>query len=75
MTAVFFSFTKTLERQKMSVDSVKRPLMMATLNGLYVSRMPVPESPREDVSTKANTDEMVREREIYCFRLFITKWF
>lgn len=36
--------------------------MMATLNGLYVSRMPVPENPREDVSTKANTDEMVGER-------------
>lgn len=51
---------KTLERQKMSVDSVKRPLMMAALNGLYVTRMPVPENPREDVSSKANTDEMVR---------------
>lgn len=53
----------------MSVDSMKRPLMMATLNGLYVSRMPVPENPREDVSAKANTDEMVRERA-YILRLY-----
>lgn len=55
----FSSLLKTLERQKMSVDSMKRPLMMAALNGLYVARMPVPESPAEDV-TKANTDERVR---------------
>lgn len=48
---------------------MKRPLMMATLNGLYVSRMPVPENPREDVSAKANTDEMVRERA-YILRLY-----
>ncbi|TSL47540.1 Tyrosine-protein phosphatase non-receptor type 14 [Bagarius yarrelli] len=53
---------RTLERQKMSVDSVKRPLMMAP-NGHYVSRMPVPENPREDVCTKANTDEMLRLEE------------
>ncbi|KAJ8009665.1 hypothetical protein DPEC_G00093540 [Dallia pectoralis] len=39
---------RTLERQKMSVDSVKRSLMMATLNGLYVARMPVPENPHDD---------------------------
>ncbi|KAG7331770.1 hypothetical protein KOW79_005739 [Hemibagrus wyckioides] len=55
---------RTLERQKMSVDSVKRPLMMAAPNGLYVSRMPVPESPREDVSSKANTDEMCKHLEL-----------
>ncbi|XP_017307861.1 tyrosine-protein phosphatase non-receptor type 14 [Ictalurus punctatus] len=55
---------RTLERQKMSVDSMKRPLMMATLNGLYVSRMPVPENPREDVSAKANTDEMCKHLEL-----------
>lgn len=52
------SLLKTLERQKMSVDSLKRPLMMAALNGLYVARMPVPESPAED-GAKA-TDERVR---------------
>lgn len=52
------SLLKTLERQKMSVDSLKRPLMMAALNGLYVARMPVPESPTED-GAKA-TDERVR---------------
>uniref|UniRef100_A0A3B5AV71 Protein tyrosine phosphatase non-receptor type 14 n=1 Tax=Stegastes partitus TaxID=144197 RepID=A0A3B5AV71_9TELE len=50
---------RTLERQKMSVDSMKRPLMMAALNGLYVARMPVPESPAED-GAKAATDERVR---------------
>ncbi|KAF5891952.1 tyrosine-protein phosphatase non-receptor type 14, partial [Clarias magur] len=55
---------RTLERQKMSVDSVKRPLMMAALNGLYVTRMPVPENPREDVSSKANTDEMCKHLEL-----------
>lgn len=59
MTPGFSSLLKTLERQKMSVDSMKRPLMMAALNGLYVARMPVPESPAEEV-TKANTDERVR---------------
>lgn len=42
----------------MSVDSMKRPLMMAALNGLYVARMPVPESPGED-GAKAATDERV----------------
>lgn len=42
----------------MSVDSLKRPLMMAALNGLYVARMPVPESPSED-GAKAATDERV----------------
>lgn len=43
----------------MSVDSLKRPLMMAALNGLYVARMPVPESPSED-GAKAATDERVQ---------------
>lgn len=33
--------------------------MMAALNGLYVARMPVPESPAED-GAKAATDERVR---------------
>lgn len=42
----------------MSVDSMKRPLMMAALNGLYVARMPVPESPGEE-GAKATTDERV----------------
>lgn len=42
----------------MSVDSMKRPLMMAALNGLYVARMPVPESPGEE-GAKAATDERV----------------
>uniref|UniRef100_A0A8C9TW39 Tyrosine-protein phosphatase non-receptor type n=1 Tax=Scleropages formosus TaxID=113540 RepID=A0A8C9TW39_SCLFO len=35
---------RTLEKQKMSVDSLKRPLMMAALNGLYVARISVIES-------------------------------
>lgn len=43
----------------MSVDSMKRPLMMAALNGLYVARMPVPVSPAEE-GAKAATDERVR---------------
>lgn len=38
---------------------MKRPLMMAALNGLYVARMPVPKSPTEDGS-KSATDERVR---------------
>uniref|UniRef100_A0A3Q1I492 protein-tyrosine-phosphatase n=1 Tax=Anabas testudineus TaxID=64144 RepID=A0A3Q1I492_ANATE len=59
----FSSLLKTLERQKMSVDSMKRPLMMAALNGLYVARMPVPESPAEEV-TKANTDERCKNLEL-----------
>lgn len=58
MTPGFVSLLQTLERQKMSVDSMKRPLMMAALNGLYVARMPVPESPAED-GAKASTDERV----------------
>uniref|UniRef100_A0A8C9VCA1 Tyrosine-protein phosphatase non-receptor type n=1 Tax=Scleropages formosus TaxID=113540 RepID=A0A8C9VCA1_SCLFO len=41
---------RTLEKQKMSVDSLKRPLMMAALNGLYVARMPVPENQQEDLT-------------------------
>uniref|UniRef100_A0A3Q1BUQ2 Protein-tyrosine-phosphatase n=1 Tax=Amphiprion ocellaris TaxID=80972 RepID=A0A3Q1BUQ2_AMPOC len=53
----------TLERQKMSVDSMKRPLMMAALNGLYVARMPVPESPAED-GAKAATDERCKTLEL-----------
>uniref|UniRef100_A0A672HZ29 Tyrosine-protein phosphatase non-receptor type n=1 Tax=Salarias fasciatus TaxID=181472 RepID=A0A672HZ29_SALFA len=57
------SFLKTLERQKMSVDSMKRPLMMAALNGLYVARMPVPESPAED-GAKAATDERCKTLEL-----------
>lgn len=58
LTPASSSLLKTLERQKMSVDSLKRPLMMAALNGLYVARMPVPEIPAED-GAKA-TDERVR---------------
>ncbi|KAF7662203.1 hypothetical protein LDENG_00242740 [Lucifuga dentata] len=54
---------RTLERQKMSVDSMKRPLMMAALNGLYVARMPVPESPAED-GAKAGTDERCKTLEL-----------
>ncbi|TKS76379.1 Tyrosine-protein phosphatase non-receptor type 14 [Collichthys lucidus] len=54
---------RTLERQKMSVDSMKRPLMMAALNGLYVARMPVPESPAED-GAKAATDERCKTLEL-----------
>lgn len=65
MTPGFSSLLKTLERQKMSVDSMKRPLMMAALNGLYVARMPVPESPAED-GAKAATDERVRGSLLLC---------
>ncbi|KAI4877608.1 hypothetical protein NFI96_023041 [Prochilodus magdalenae] len=54
----------TLERQKLSADSMKRPLMMAALNGLYVARMPVPENPHEDASAKANTDERCKHLEL-----------
>lgn len=54
---------RTLERQKMSVDSVKRPLMMAALNGLCVARMPVPENPAED-SSKSATDERCKTLEL-----------
>uniref|UniRef100_A0AAZ3PJ34 Tyrosine-protein phosphatase non-receptor type n=1 Tax=Oncorhynchus tshawytscha TaxID=74940 RepID=A0AAZ3PJ34_ONCTS len=56
------SFLKTLERQKMSVDSIKRPLMMAALNGLYVARVPVPENPREDGAKAA--DERCKTLEL-----------
>ncbi|KAM7367915.1 hypothetical protein PAMP_014180 [Pampus punctatissimus] len=54
---------RTLERQKMSVDSMKRPLMMAALNGLYVARMPVPECPGEE-GAKAATDERCKTLEL-----------
>ncbi|XP_041831905.1 tyrosine-protein phosphatase non-receptor type 14-like [Melanotaenia boesemani] len=54
---------RTLERQKMSVDSMKRPLMMAALNGLYVGRMPVPESPGGE-GTKSTTDERCKTLEL-----------
>ncbi|XP_077366239.1 tyrosine-protein phosphatase non-receptor type 14-like [Festucalex cinctus] len=55
---------RTLERQKMSVDSVKRPLMMAALNGLYVARAPaVPERPAED-GAKAAADERCKTLEL-----------
>uniref|UniRef100_A0A8B9KMI6 protein-tyrosine-phosphatase n=1 Tax=Astyanax mexicanus TaxID=7994 RepID=A0A8B9KMI6_ASTMX len=54
----------TLERQKLSADSMKRPLMMAALNGLYVARMPVPENPHEDASSKAITDERCKHLEM-----------
>ncbi|XP_033874568.1 tyrosine-protein phosphatase non-receptor type 14-like isoform X2 [Acipenser ruthenus] len=45
---------RNLEKQKM--DSLKRPLMMAALNGLSVARLPVPEDNQEDTS-KVTTDE------------------
>lgn len=50
---------RTLERQKMSVDSIKRPLMMTALNG----RMPVPRSSAED-GTKSATDERCQTLEV-----------
>ncbi|XP_036406016.1 tyrosine-protein phosphatase non-receptor type 14-like [Megalops cyprinoides] len=61
---------RTLEKQKMS-DSLKRPLMMAALNGLYVARMPVPESQQEDM-TKSSTDERCKllERKLEEERVF-----
>lgn len=55
---------RTLERQKLTADSMKRPLMMAALNGLYVGRMPVPENPHEDASSKAITDERCKHLEM-----------
>lgn len=64
VTPGFFSLLQTLERQKMSVDSMKRPLMMAALNGLYVARMPVPENPAEE-GAKSATDERVRTRVLF----------
>uniref|UniRef100_A0A8C9SZU2 Tyrosine-protein phosphatase non-receptor type n=1 Tax=Scleropages formosus TaxID=113540 RepID=A0A8C9SZU2_SCLFO len=56
---------RTLEKQKMSVDSLKRPLMMAALNGLYVARMPVPENQQEDL-VKSSTEELVRTHTRVC---------
>ncbi|KAI5614981.1 tyrosine-protein phosphatase non-receptor type 21 isoform X2 [Silurus asotus] len=55
---------RTLERQKNAVDSVKSPLMMAALNGLYSGRSPVLVNTHEDVSSKANTDEMCKHLEL-----------
>lgn len=52
---------RTLERQKMSVDSMKRPLMMAALNGLY-ARMPASQGPAEDSATSA-TDQRCKALE------------
>lgn len=71
LTPASSSLLKTLERQKMSVDSLKRPLMMAALNGLYVARMPVPESPAED-GAKAATDERVRtdKKSFFNYQVF-----
>uniref|UniRef100_A0A6Q2X077 protein-tyrosine-phosphatase n=1 Tax=Esox lucius TaxID=8010 RepID=A0A6Q2X077_ESOLU len=60
---------RTLERQKMSVDSLKRPLMMAALNGLYVARMPVPENLHNDGVTVA-PDERVRRLKLEEERVF-----
>lgn len=58
----------------MSVDSIKRPLMMAALNGLYVARMPVPESPAEE-GAKSPMDERVRPLlsldDVYFFFFFL----
>lgn len=68
MTVGFSSFLKTLERQKMSVDSMKRPLMMAALNGLYVARMPVPECATDD-GAKIATDERVRPPQLLFLHL------
>ncbi|MBN3313185.1 PTN14 phosphatase, partial [Atractosteus spatula] len=62
---------RTLEKQKMAMDSLKRPLMMAALNGLYVSRMPVPENQQDD-SSKVTTDERCKilERKLEEDRVF-----
>ncbi|KAK1805654.1 hypothetical protein P4O66_019938 [Electrophorus voltai] len=54
---------RTLERQMKLVDSMKRPLMMATLNGLYVTRMPAPENARVE-GTKVSADEQWRHLEL-----------
>lgn len=59
MTPGFSSLLKTLERQKMSVDSMRRPLMMAALNGLYVARMPVAKNQAEE-GAKSTSDERVK---------------
>lgn len=59
MTSGFSSLWKTLERQKMSVDSMRRPLMMAVLNGLYVARMPVTKIQAEE-GAKSTSDERVK---------------
>uniref|UniRef100_A0A3Q2NNC5 Protein tyrosine phosphatase non-receptor type 14 n=1 Tax=Fundulus heteroclitus TaxID=8078 RepID=A0A3Q2NNC5_FUNHE len=58
---------QTLEKQKMSVDSMRRPLMMAALNGLYVSRMPVAKSQAEEgcetLELKLEEDRVFTEYE------------
>uniref|UniRef100_A0AAY4B0K0 protein-tyrosine-phosphatase n=1 Tax=Denticeps clupeoides TaxID=299321 RepID=A0AAY4B0K0_9TELE len=55
---------RTLEKQRMSVDSVKRPLMMAALNGLYITRMTVPENPQEEGAGKSTSDERCKSLEL-----------
>ncbi|XP_049612123.1 tyrosine-protein phosphatase non-receptor type 14 [Syngnathus scovelli] len=52
---------RTLERQKMSADSAKRPLTMAALNGLYAARGP--ERPADD-GAEAATDERCTTLEL-----------
>uniref|UniRef100_A0A3Q2G603 protein-tyrosine-phosphatase n=1 Tax=Cyprinodon variegatus TaxID=28743 RepID=A0A3Q2G603_CYPVA len=54
---------QTLERQKMSVDSMRRPLMMAALNGLYVARMPVAKNQGEEAA-KSTSDERCETLEL-----------
>uniref|UniRef100_A0A3B3YNC5 protein-tyrosine-phosphatase n=1 Tax=Poecilia mexicana TaxID=48701 RepID=A0A3B3YNC5_9TELE len=54
---------QTLERQKMSVDSLRRPLMMAALNGLYVARMPVARNQCETLELKLEEDRVFTEYE------------
>ncbi|XP_031437137.1 LOW QUALITY PROTEIN: tyrosine-protein phosphatase non-receptor type 14 [Clupea harengus] len=62
---------RTLEKQQQMSESPKRPLLAATLNGLYANRMPVHanrmpvhESPHEDAGAKASTDERCKTLEL-----------
>lgn len=56
---------RTLERQQqMCMESSKRPLRAAPLNGMYGTHMSVPESPHEDCHNKTNTDERCKSLEL-----------
>uniref|UniRef100_A0A8C4SSG4 Tyrosine-protein phosphatase non-receptor type n=1 Tax=Erpetoichthys calabaricus TaxID=27687 RepID=A0A8C4SSG4_ERPCA len=51
---------RNLEKQKLAaMDSLKRPLMLAALSGLYTTRVPSPRD-KEDDAIKMSTDERVR---------------
>ncbi|XP_039598922.1 tyrosine-protein phosphatase non-receptor type 14-like, partial [Polypterus senegalus] len=54
---------RNLEKQKLAaMDSLKRPLMLAALNGLYTTRVPAPRD-KEDDAIKMSTDERCKALE------------